>query len=1801
MRKLFYILLAAFLIPIGAYAQVFNQNQVINTPYGGFVYSPNASGGSKLQATSTPYFSNFSASAGTINGNFTVTGTCTGCGGSSSTGYPFTPANNYASLMSATTSPIWGRAGLYASSTSIFENPVFQKVGGNLIFFNLSAPTATRTFSFPDASGTFCLTSTCLDTVGNWFTPQANYNSTSTPIGFLQGLFSTASSTFNGPFRLSALTNGFLGVGNGLVYSAASSSLFGYIPEQPLTFTTPNIRTGNTINWVGLATTSQPSSSNVLTSNGGAGVYGTATTSVTCSGNATCSSFTVLGATPIVINVAAGTAASSTLLGDSNTFSGVLNKFSNPISISTFNGLIGANNGLTYAVSTSSLNASITGSAGSVANSVTFNNGGAGGASGSSFNGSGALTVSYNTIGAQVAGTYVTAVTGTANQITSSGGTTPTLSLPQSLIFPLSFTSTYGTTTYASSTAQSTGNFLAINSTSTSLSLIGGAANCNGTSALTTTASGVVNCTVQPQGTVTAVSVASANGFAGSSSGGATPALTLSTTLTSNVVKANGTALIAAVNGTDYSLITAKTCTAGDFVSSVTAAGVFTCTTPAGTTYTGTFPIQVTGSVISSLFSTTTNTGMAQGNLYVGSGGILQTSASSSIFGYVPEQPLTFTTPNIRTGNTINWVGLATTSQPASSNLLVSNGTAGVFGVATTTVTAGTGVSFSPFVVIGSSPITITASGNAGNWFTPTTNYGAGTNATNTPVWFQQGLQASSTSHMATTTLIALDQGGQVYNVKAYGAVGDGITDDTTAINTTLAKGGTTFFPAGTYLVTGLTLAGGAHMLGVGAGLYGTVAPVTQRSIIKLKNAANTNLINVPAGNSYGSIEHMEFDGNKANQSGSGAGNGINIADALAAQEAQWRLVDVEVYNASTTGIYIGNYRQAMYTEQTRVTASGNYGMYIAGSDGTYIKPLAATSGIDNIFIATLANVTRIVGGDVWSATGNGINISSTNNVTIEGTGIDHNGKNGITINGTGNVSLVGNIFHSNSQSANNTYSDVSVDSQISDFNTTIESNTFGPLDGGITNKRKYAVDTHGNNVLSGGNVDTATANGTGFTDSNSAMGYTSTVPQLNLKTLSSTIAAQITFLTPASTISFTSNDAAGGFGFFDNTHSMWDIFGNATNGRIGIGTSNPGAPLQVGNGTSAALSGVGLLIDNNSSPNGIQLAAFGDSTKQGLIQQNNEELDIKSGTSNSSSINFFTKGSQQMFIDPNGNVGIGTTTLSTKLGVQGNELISGTSTAGNFFATSTLTVKGLAASAGQCLTTNANGLVIAQSCGSGAAFPFTPLTDFAVNTSATGTPLWAQAGLFSSSTIQATNVNIDVFSSYRQGGNLLGYASSTNGTTIFGLFSGGQNSTTSPVFSGNTSLGYQTLRGNSTGTFNTAVGASALARNAVGVANTAVGYLALFNNATGTNNTSVGYTAGDGATPFNNSSGNTFIGSQAGFSITGNNADNNTALGFAAAANLTTGYGNTLLGSSVTPLTITTGNNNINIGAEIFNVNVAASNQINIGNLIYGTIPATSTTLASAMTKYGVVGIGTTTPRWTLQLASSTAPQIALTDPLAALNQKDWYIQSSQGQLLFGTTTDLSPTTTPAAIRISQGATTALGVATTSPWRTLSVEGTVAFHSLTTGTAGTPVCINTSGEIVSSGGTTCATSSLKTKHAVAELSTAESLADIAALKPVAFTFNESGDRRIGFIAEEVNKIDPRLVDLAQADTTFPDSSGTIAKGDPISVEYGNITALLVKAVQNIISRLTGDEKRIDAMQKQIDALNAKIDAMQKK
>jgi hypothetical protein len=90
-------------------------------------------------------------------------------------------------------------------------------------------------------------------------------------------------------------------------------------------------------------------------------------------------------------------------------------------------------------------------------------------------------------------------------------------------------------------------------------------------------------------GVTSAVSVVSANGLAGTSSGGTTPALTLSTTVT-GVIKGNGTALSAATAGTDYvAPATATNFTAQQYFGNVALTDAATIAWAASTAQTATF------------------------------------------------------------------------------------------------------------------------------------------------------------------------------------------------------------------------------------------------------------------------------------------------------------------------------------------------------------------------------------------------------------------------------------------------------------------------------------------------------------------------------------------------------------------------------------------------------------------------------------------------------------------------------------------------------------------------------------------------------------------------------------------------------------------------------------------------------------------------------------------------------------------------------------------------------------------------------------------------------------------------------------------------------------------------------------------------------------------------------------------------------------------------------------------------------------------------------------------------------------
>lgn len=101
---------------------------------------------------------------------------------------------------------------------------------------------------------------------------------------------------------------------------------------------------------------------------------------------------------------------------------------------------------------------------------------------------------------------------------------------------------------------------------------------------------------------------------------------------------------------------------------------------------------------------------------------------------------------------------------------------------------------------------------------------------------------------------------------------------------------------------------------------------------------------------------------------------------------------------------------------------------------------------------------------------------------------------------------------------------------------------------------------------------------------------------------------------------------------------------------------------------------------------------------------------------------------------------GTGSTTLSGILKGNGTSAIQTAVPGTDYQAPITLTTTGSSGAA----TFIANVLNIPQySGGGGGDYPFTPATNFGVNTSATSTPIWAQAGLFASSTSRLATTTI--------------------------------------------------------------------------------------------------------------------------------------------------------------------------------------------------------------------------------------------------------------------------------------------------------------------------------------------------------------------------------------------------------------------------------------------------------------------------
>ena len=248
------------------------------------------------------------------------------------------------------------------------------------------------------------------------------------------------------------------------------------------------------------------------------------------------------------------------------------------------------------------------------------------------------------------------------------------------------------------------------------------------------------------------------------------------------------------------------------------------------------------------------------------------------------------------------------------------------------------------------------------------------------------------------------------FNVKSYGAIGNGVANDAVAIQAAITAAvldhGTVYLPAGTYGIK-TTLFVGSNVTMVGDGVTSVVTPLPGWS-----SPYGGLIINRDSANNSITIRSLAFQGNKANAPGLHDLSFRNVTDLT--------VNNVSLNTAAANGIYVTG--TSSYITISHVSASSNTGSGIM---------LASNTAIQNASVTGSLLVGNGRGGvDLGS---NGYNITVTNNQCIRNTayGIFADGGNlplnyqctisGNTVTGSG-VGIIGG-FAEHLTISNNTVS----------------------------------------------------------------------------------------------------------------------------------------------------------------------------------------------------------------------------------------------------------------------------------------------------------------------------------------------------------------------------------------------------------------------------------------------------------------------------------------------------------------------------------------------------------------------------------------------------------------------------------------------------------------------------------------------------------------------------------------------------------------------------------------------------------
>lgn len=360
----------------------------------------------------------------------------------------------------------------------------------------------------------------------------------------------------------------------------------------------------------------------------------------------------------------------------------------------------------------------------------------------------------------------------------------------------------------------------------------------------------------------------------------------------------------------------------------------------------------------------------------------------------------------------------------------------------------------------------------------------------------------------------------RVYNVKDYGAAGDGSTNDTAAIQSALnaaytAGGGIVQVPQGTFIIDpnpGLQVKTNTILRGTGSG-----------SIIKLANGSthSDNMIKSESWTDV-AIEHLMIDGNRANQAG-GPGSYTHTQYGIyLGGTSNSTITDVHVKGTTGVGIHIYNsmnisvvscystdnnyhgYELEQVTACRVTSSSGNnnllHGILVSpgevggtGSQGNAVLGSTfdgngnygiATNAANGDISAFMSHGNMFIGNTVTRNAFYGVNFYKQNGHILSGNYIANNGFFGLYAFQSADNSIQNNTFMNNSQAGNGSYDEIMLEGYSTDNahpskDTIIAGNTI--LITGAT-KARYAIQESttgdGPNTIYGNIIPTAGTTG---------------------------------------------------------------------------------------------------------------------------------------------------------------------------------------------------------------------------------------------------------------------------------------------------------------------------------------------------------------------------------------------------------------------------------------------------------------------------------------------------------------------------------------------------------------------------------------------------------------------------------------------------------------------------------------------------------------------------------------------------